>query len=219
MADGTSPVHTIRSASDEAAAKTESPKTHSIRSASDEAATRSGKPEAKQPHDQPARPLEGRPFEGQPFEGQPFEGRTAQAGRGSVERATERAAQQFAAGGELAGRAVQDIARPAEQNLTAAMEFGNTMTSRYEAACSEIVRYMQQAAQRQSEMMNDMLRARSPSDVLLAGNRYLLGGLQAFFDANGRIARASAHTAAPKAAPKAAHAADEADRKRNRHPV
>lgn len=205
MADGTSPVHTIRSASDEAAAKTESPKTHSIRSASDEGATRSGKPEAKQPHDQPARPLEGRPFEG----------RTAQAGRGSIERATERAAQQFAAGGELAGRAVQDIARPAEQNLTAAMEFGNTMTSRYEAACSEIVRYMQQAAQRQSEMMNDMLRARSPSDVLIAGNRYLLGGLQAFFDANGRIARASA----PMAAPMAAHAADEADRKRNRRSV
>ncbi|KAA1053752.1 phasin family protein [Azospirillum argentinense] len=193
MADGTSPVHTIRSASDEATAKTESPKTHSIRSASDEGATRSGKPEAKQPHDQPARPLEGRSIEG----------RTAQPGRGSVERATERAAQRFAAGGELAGRAVQDVARPAEQNLMAAMEFGNTMTSRYEAACSEIVRYMQQAAQRQGEMMNDMLRARSPSDVLLAGNRYLLGGLQAFFDANGRIARASAHTA------------DEADRKRN----
>ncbi|WP_174436660.1 phasin family protein [Azospirillum brasilense] len=197
MADGTSPVHTIRSASDEAAAKTESPKTHSIRSASDEGATRSGKPEAKQPHDQPARPLEG----------QSFEGMMAQAGRGSGERATERSAQQFAAGGELAGRTLQDIARPAAQNLTAAMESGNVMTSRYEAACSEIVRYMQQAAQRQSEMMNDMLRARSPSDVLLAGNRYLLGGLQAFFDANGRIARSSAHTA------------DEADRKRNRRSV
>ncbi|MBB3268365.1 MULTISPECIES: phasin family protein [Azospirillum] len=192
MADGTSPVHTIRSASDEAAAKTESPKTHSIRSASDEGATRSGKPEARQPHDQSARS---------------FEGRKAQAGGGSAERATERAAQQFAAGGELAGRMVQDAAHPAEQNLTAAMGFGNAMTSRYEAACSEIVRYMQQAAQRQSEMMTDMLRARSPSDILLAGNRYMLGGLQAFLDANGRIARASAHTA------------DEADRKRNRHPV
>jgi len=201
MADGTSPVHTIRSASDEADAKTESPKTHSIRSASDEGTARSGKPEPKQPHDQPARS----------FEGRPLEGRTAQAGRGSFERATERAAQQFAAGGELAGRAVQDLARPAEQNLTATMDFGNVMTSRYEAACSEIVRYMQQAAQRQSEMMNDMLRARSPSDVLLAGNRYLLGGLQAFLDANGRIARAPAHTAALTA--------DDADRKRNRRSV
>ena len=88
MADGTSPVHTIRSASDEATAKTESPKTHSIRSASDEGATRSGKPEAKQPHDQPARPSEG----------QSFEGMTEQASRRSVERATERSAQQFAAG-------------------------------------------------------------------------------------------------------------------------
>ncbi|PWC81086.1 hypothetical protein TSH58_00405 [Azospirillum sp. TSH58] len=209
MADGTSPVHTIRSASDEAAAKTENPKTHSIRSASDEGMTKSGKPETKQPHDQSARSLEGRSFEGRSFEG-----RKAQTG-GSAERLTERAAQQFAAGGELAGRAVQNIARPAEQNLTAAMEFGNTMTSRYEAACSEIVRYMQQAAQRQSEMMNDMLRARSPSDVLLAGNRYLLGGLQAFLDANGRIARSSTQMATQMAP----HTLDEADRKRDRRPA
>ncbi|WP_158284194.1 phasin family protein [Azospirillum sp. TSO22-1] len=180
MADGTPPVRTIRSASDEAAAKTESSKTHTIQSASGERATKAASHDARQPHDHSARP---------------FDRMAAQAGRDFVEQATSWPAQQFGTGGELAGRTVQGITRQTDQNLTLAMELGNVMASSYEAACSEIVKHMQQAAQRQNEMLNDMLRARSPSDVLLAGNRYLLGGLQAFFDTSARIAQASAHTA------------------------
>lgn len=180
MADGTPPVRTIRSASDEAAAKPENSKAHTIQSASAEAATRAGSHEARQPDARPARP---------------FDKMAAQAGRDFVEQAMRGPAQQFGADGELAGRTVQGITRQAGQNLTSAMELGNVMASSYGAACSEIVRHMQEAAQRQSEMLNDMLRARSPSDVLLAGNRYLLGGMQAFFDTGARIAQASAHTA------------------------
>ncbi|MBB3268764.1 hypothetical protein FHW79_006439 [Azospirillum sp. OGB3] len=167
MADGMPPVRTIRSASDEAAAKAENSKAHAIRSASDEGTARGGSPVTAHSRDHSARPSDGT------------------------------AAQ--------AGRMGQGVARHADRNPTAGMAFGTVMASNYEAACSEIVRFMHQAAQRQSDMLNDMLRARSPSDVMLAGNRYLLGGLQAFFDTHGRIARASAHTA------------EEADRRPSRH--
>lgn len=180
MADKMSSVHTIRGASDEAAVKTESPKAQTIRSASGEEAAKAGSPVDRQPQGQPA---------------QPFEGMAARAGRGFAEQAIRKPAQQFRAGGELAGRTVQGLTQHTDQNLTLAMELGNVMVSSYGAACSEIVKHMYQAAQRQSEMLNDMLRARSPSDVLFVGNRYLLGGLQAFFDTNARIAQAAAHTA------------------------
>jgi hypothetical protein len=179
MTDGTSAVRTIRSASDEATAKTESSKAHTIRSASNEGATRADNPAAKQPHDQSARP---------------FDKMAAKAGRDFAERATGWAAQQSGTAGELAGRTVQGIIRQADQSLPLAMELGSVMASSYGTAYAEIVKHMCQAAQRQSEMMSDMLRARSPSDVLFAGNRYLLGGLQASFETNARIAQASVET-------------------------
>lgn len=192
MADGTPPGRTIRSASDEAAAKTESTKAHTLQSASNEGTTKTDRHAASQPHGQAARP---------------FDEKAPHAGHDVVRAAMDRPAQQFGAAGEAASRAAQDITRHADQNRTRTMQFGNVLVSSYGAVCSEMVRHMHQAAQRQSEMLNDMLRARSPSDLLLAGNRYLLGGMQAFFDANARIAQASAHTA------------DDTDRKRIRRAV
>lgn len=184
MTDKMSSIRTIRGASDEAPVKTESPKAHTIRSASasasGEEATRAGSPVDRQPDGQSA---------------QPFDSMAARAGRGFVEQAMRKPAQQLGAGGELAGRTVQGITHHADQNLALAMELGNVMVSSYGATCSEIVKHMYQAAQRQSEMLKDMLHARSPSDVLFVGNRYFLGGLQAFFDTNARIAQATAHTA------------------------
>ncbi len=200
MADGTSPVrtihsasdesaekaesskaHTIRSASEEAAEKTGSSKIHTIRSASDEGATRSGGTVARKPHDDRSARPSGRV--------------AAQSARDFVQQATRWPAPQSGTGGELAGRTVQGATREAEQNLTMAMEFGNVMASSYGAACSEMVKHMNRAAQRQSEMMNDMLRARSPSDVLIAGNRFWLDGMLAFFDTSTRIVQASARAA------------------------
>lgn len=176
MANGSPPVRTIRSASDEAAAKTGSFKAHTIHSASDEGATGDGRHVAKHSHHSAARSSTGT---------------AAQASRDFVKQATDWSAQRVSAGGARDGA----LDGHAGQGLTPTPEFGTLMSASYGAACSELGKQMHQAALRQSGMLNDMLRARSPSDVLLAGNRFWLGSLQAFFDASARIAQASVHAA------------------------
>jgi hypothetical protein len=165
------------------------PPVRTIRSASDEGMAKDDHDTAKQSHDHAARP--------------PL-GMAAQVSRSSVKQATDRSAQQFSSGGELTGRTVQGITRQADQALTQTVDFGTLMISSYGAACSELVKQVHQVARCQGEMLNDMLYARSPSDVLLAGNRYWLGGLQAFFNTNARVAQTLAH------------AADETGQKRHR---
>lgn len=95
----------------------------------------------------------------------------------------------------VAGTAPQGSRDAATRTVARAGEVGGALASNYGAACSELVTLMQGAARRQGEFMNDMLHARSPVDVMFAGNRYLLGGLQAFFDGSVRIAQATSHRA------------------------
>jgi hypothetical protein len=72
-----------------------------------------------------------------------------------------------------------------------AMARGDALTSGYGAAFSEAAAFMNQAVERQNEMMSSMLQARGPLDIVTAANRYLLGGWLAFFEVNVRVAQAA----------------------------
>jgi hypothetical protein len=148
MEDGTHPVPTIHSASDEAEAN----KKPSIRSASEEYAPKAGAASAQAPRgpDQQPRPWSPKQSgNSRPF---PFGGRTAEPGS-----ATAAAYGMSDAGGIF----------------------------------SEAATFVNQAVERQNEMMSSMLRARGPQDVMMAGSRYLLGGWLAFFEVNVRISQAA----------------------------
>ena len=71
------------------------------------------------------------------------------------------------------------------------MELGSALTSGYETAFSQAAGFMNQAVERQQELVSSMLQARGPQDILMAGNRYLIGGWMAFFEVNSRMAQAA----------------------------
>ncbi|GLR82996.1 hypothetical protein HUE56_00200 (plasmid) [Azospirillum oryzae] len=72
-----------------------------------------------------------------------------------------------------------------------ATESGNAPAAIYGGGLAEAVTFMNQAVERQNEMMSSMLRAHGPQDIMMAGSRYLLGGWLAFFEVNVRIAQAA----------------------------
>ncbi|NYZ11448.1 hypothetical protein HL658_02715 [Azospirillum sp. RWY-5-1] len=195
MANGMPPVRAIRSASDEATPKPESHKPHTITSASDE---RTPKPERN------ALTRTHEPFPG-PTAGNAPQG-SRDAARGTAASGPgDRPDTAHRPGAAANGRYAQPIHAAATQTVERAGEVGGMLASNYGAACSELMSQMQGAARRQGEFMNDMLQARSPVDVMAAGNRYLVGGLQAFFEGSVRIAQA------------ASHRAEESHQRRDRH--
>lgn len=76
-----------------------------------------------------------------------------------------------------------------------ATESGNAPAAGYGGGFSEAITFMNQAVDRQNEMMSSMLRAHGPQDVMMAGSRYLLGGWLAFFEVNVRISQAASRFA------------------------
>lgn len=171
MANAMPPARTIRSASDEAAAKPDSHNAPTIRSASDEGTSKAVRHALTQARESSSRPATG------------F---AAQASRDFAREAKEHSDQTYTSGGD-ANR------QSSPETLAPVGAFGGVAMSGYGAACSEFMRQVQGAARRQGEFMSDMLQARSPSDVVVAGNRYMLGGLQDFFDGSVRIAQAASH--------------------------
>lgn len=186
------PTRTIRSASDESALKPESRRPHTITSASDEETSKNSRHAPTPTHAPSPRPSGGNAPQG---------GRDAWGTADSPDMFRRPG---VAASGQ-SGPSIRDGAAAATQTMERAGEIGGVLASNYGAACSELIAQMQHAARRQGEFMNDMAQARSPVDVMVAGNRYLLGGLQAFFDSSVRIAQA------------ASQRADESRQRRDRH--
>lgn len=145
MDDGTHPIPTIHSASDEAQAN----KKPRIRSASEEYAPKAG-------------------------------AAAAQASRGLGQQPRPWPSKLSGNGG-MGGR--PDAGRAAESSDAPAAGYGGVF--------SEAVTFMNQAVDRQNEMLSSMLRAHGPQDVMMAGSRYLLGGWLAFFEVNVRISQAA----------------------------
>lgn len=129
----------------------------------------------------------------------------ADASKGpSIRSASEENAPKAGATAEQAARALGQQPRPlpsmfprtpAAGSLPDAgrvMELGSALTSGYESGFSQAASFMNQAVERQQELMSSMLQARGPQDVMMAGNRYLIGGWMAFFEANARMAQAAA---------------------------
>lgn len=188
MDNGTPPVPTnrptIRSASDEAAATTDTSKGRGIRSASDEHAPKAGA--------QPVRPAAA----ATPSTPMPPSSGTLAGAAGALAPQAARGAGQSprpwpprlpSTSGD---HSASDAGRAAEQGINRATEFGSALTSGYGAAFSEAVSFMNRAVERQNTMVSSMLQARGPQDIMMAGNRYLVDGWMAFFDANARAVQA-----------------------------
>ncbi|CBS89103.1 hypothetical protein [Azospirillum lipoferum] len=153
---------TIRSASDEAPAGNDAPKGATIRSASEEHAPKAGRGFGQQPRPWPPK-LPG-------TSGNQSFPETVQAAGQKVERA---------------------LSHGLEDGGGRAMALGGAMMAGYGTAFSEAVSFMNKAVERQNEMMGSMLQARGPQDIVMAGNRYLLGGWLAFCEVNVRAAQAA----------------------------
>ncbi|CAO3451619.1 hypothetical protein [Azospirillum largimobile] len=154
---------TIRSASDETAARNDGPKGATIRSASEEHAPKAGRGFGQQP----PRPWPPKLPGTSGNQGFP---ETVQAAGQRFDRAFNQGL------GDGGGRA---------------MALGGALMAGYGTAFSEAVSFMNKAVERQNEMMGSMLQARGPQDIVTAGNRYLLGGWLAFFEVNVRVAQAA----------------------------
>ncbi len=123
--------------------------------------------------------------------------------RPSIRSASEEQAPKAGAAAAQASRGLGQQPRPWPPNLSGSgsmgglpdagqtTESGNAPAAGYGGVFSETVTFMNQAVDRQNEMMSSMLRARGPQDVMMAGSRYLLGGWLAFFEANARISQAA----------------------------
>lgn len=153
---------TIRSASHENPAGNDAPKGATIRSASEEHAPKAGRGVG-----QPPRPWPPKLHGTSGNQGFP---ETIQAAGQRFDRALNQGLD------DRGGRA---------------MALGNAMMTGYGTAFSEAVSFMNKAVERQNEMMGSMLQARGPQDIVMAGNRYLLGGWQAFFEVNVRAVQAA----------------------------
>ncbi|AWU97941.1 hypothetical protein GBZ48_28755 [Azospirillum melinis] len=127
--------------------------------------------------------------------------------RPSIRSASEEQAPKVGAAAAQASRSVGQQSRPWPPKLPGsgsmaglpdagrAMESGNALAAGYGGVFSEAVTFMNQAVDRQNEMMSGMLRARGPQDIMMAGSRYLLGGWLAFFEVNVRISQAASRFA------------------------
>lgn len=127
--------------------------------------------------------------------------------RPSIRSASEEQAPKAGAAAAQASRSVDQQPRPWPPKLPGAgnmgglpeagraTESGNALTAGYGGVFSEAVTFMNQAVDRQNEMMSSMLRAHGPQDIMMAGSRYLLGGWLAFFEVNVRISQAASRFA------------------------
>ncbi len=153
---------TIRSASDETPVRDDAPKGASIRSASEEHAPNVNRGFGQQPRPWPPK-LPGTSGN----EGFPETVRTA---------------------GQRFDRALN---QGLDDGAGRTMALGGALMAGYGTAFSEAVSFMNQAVERQKEMMGSMRQARGPQEIMMAGNRYLLGGWLAFFEVNVRVAQAA----------------------------
>lgn len=191
MDNGTPPVPTIRSASDEATATTDASKGRSIRSASDEQAAKAGAQPVRPPAT--AMPSTAMPPSSGTLAGAAgAAGAMAQTARGAGQPPRPWPPRFPGTGGD---QYAPDAGPAADQDLNRAAEFGNVLTSGYGTAFSEAVTLMNQAVERQKAMVSSMLQARGPQDIMMAGNRYLVDGWMAFFDANARVVQAASRIA------------------------
>ncbi|MGA1859880.1 hypothetical protein VH569_28180 [Azospirillum sp. 11R-A] len=166
MDDGTQPTPTtrptIRSASDEIPAGKDGSKGTTIRSASEEHAPQANRGFGQQPRPWPPT-LPGT------------------SGNQGFPETVQAAGQRF-------NRAFNQGLDSGSGQATA---LGGALMAGYGTAFSEAVSFMNQAVERQNEMMGSMLQARGPQDIVTAGHRYLLGGWLAFFEVNVRVAQAA----------------------------
>jgi hypothetical protein len=116
--------------------------------------------------------------------------RKATTTRNAKARTAKATATPKAGGGDL---------RRTEENPAKAVTFGLPGVASYGTACSEIfTQYFQQTAQRQTDMLTNMRRAYAPGEMMLAGNKYLLGGLRDYLAINMKIFMASARGGATR---------------------
>ena len=153
---------TIRSASHETPAGNDAPKGATIRSASEEHAPKAGRDLGQQPRPWPPK----------------LHGTSGNQGFPQTVRAAGQ-------------RLDQALNQGLDDGGGRAMALGGALMAGYGTAFSEAVSFMNKAVERRNEMMGSMLQARGPQDIVMAGNRYLLGGWLAFFEINVRAAQAA----------------------------
>lgn len=127
--------------------------------------------------------------------------------RPSIRSASEEQAPKAGAAAAQASRGLGQQPRPWPPKLSSsgsmggrpdtgrATDSGNAPAAGFGGVFSEAVTVMNQAVDRQNEMMSSMLRAHGPQDVMMAGSRYLLGSWLAFFEVNVRISQAASRFA------------------------
>ena len=104
----------------------------------------------------------------------------------------EKSNQEFGRLLTFSAEASQDAARQFNQNLDLLLQVGSVVASGYQSILSEWSNYAQQAARRNADALNAILRVQSPRDLLRVEGDLLKDNVQDLLSINARISELSA---------------------------
>jgi hypothetical protein len=121
--------------------------------------------------------------------------RSADAGAEATRQGVERLQGQASAMLDATSNLSQEAARRTRENLELMQRLAETMASGFQEASSEMVEWVRQASERQSEATRQISQARRPEEVLDIQDRYIRENLQALLNFSANISRLSADKA------------------------
>ena len=113
----------------------------------------------------------------------------------TAKRVAEQASREFNRFFNLSAEASQDAAQQFNQNLDALLQVGTVVASGYQSITSEWSKYAQQAAQRTTDAVNEILKARNPRDLFGVQSDLLKDSVQELLSASARVSELSAQVA------------------------
>jgi hypothetical protein len=120
---------------------------------------------------------------------------TAERGADTAKQVAEKSSQEFGRLLNFSAEASQDAARQFNQNLDLLLQVGSVVASGYQSIISEWSNYAQQAARRNVDALNAILRVQSPQDLLRVEGDLLKDNVQDLLSVSARISELSAQFA------------------------
>src|SRR3954470_5339107 len=119
----------------------------------------------------------------------------ADRGTETAKRIADQSSREFGRLINISAEASQDAARQFNQNLDVLLQVGAVVASGYQSILSEWSNFAQQAAQRNADAVNAVLRVRNPHDLLSVQGDLLKDGVQNLLSTSARISELSAEAA------------------------
>src|SRR5690242_4599865 len=120
---------------------------------------------------------------------------TTERGADTAKQVVEKSSQEFGRLISFSAEVSQDAVRQFNQNLDVLLQIGSVVASGYQSILSEWSSYAQQAARRNVDTLNAVLRVQSPQDLLRVEGALLKDNLQDLLSVTARVSELSAQFA------------------------